>query len=471
MVPALQFDNWQWLSLQLATPVVIWGAWPFHKAAWQNAKHATATMDTLISVGVLAAWLWSLYALFLGGAGTPSMRMPFELIPKRGAGADNIYLEVASVVTTLILLGRYFEARAKRRAGAALTALLELGAKDVGVLDEHGNETRIPVEQLHVGQRFVVRPGEKVATDGVVEEGRSAVDMSMLTGEPVPVEVQPGAEVAGATVNAGGRLDRPRHQGRRRHRARPDRQARDRRPERQGAGTAPRRPRRRRVRPRRHRTRARDPRRAGLLAGESASFAFTAAVAVLIIACPCALGLATPDGADGRHRPRRATRPADQGPGGPRVHAPRGHDRPRQDRHRDHRQDEPCGDRARRRRRPRADACASSARLEDASEHPIAQAIAKAAAAAGELPSVEAFTNREGLGVEGVVDGHAVDRRPPSTAGRLGDAPAARARRRASRRRGRRARPRSPPAGTASPRPCSSSPTPSSRPPPRRSAN
>jgi Cu+-exporting ATPase len=206
MVPALQFDNWQWLSLQLATPVVIWGAWPFHKAAWQNAKHGNATMDTLISVGVLAAWLWSLYALFLGNAGIPSMRMPFELIPKRGAGAGSIYLEVASVVTTLILLGRYFEGRAKRRAGTALKALLELGAKDVGVLDEQGRETRIAVEQLAVGQLFVVRPGEKVATDGIVEEGSSAVDMSMLTGEPVPVEVQPGSEVAGATVNAGGRL-------------------------------------------------------------------------------------------------------------------------------------------------------------------------------------------------------------------------------------------------------------------------
>src|SRR5829696_3788745 len=188
MAPAVQFDNWQWLSLQLATPVVVWGAWPFHQAAWENAKHRVATMDTLISVGVLAAWLWSMYALFLGEAGMPDMRMPFELIPDRGAGTDHIYLEVASVVTTLILLGRFFEARAKRRAGAALQALLNLGAKDVGVLDESGHESRIPVEQLVVGQRFVVRPGEKVATDGVVEEGTSAVDMSMLTGESVPVE-------------------------------------------------------------------------------------------------------------------------------------------------------------------------------------------------------------------------------------------------------------------------------------------
>src|SRR5215203_4110768 len=166
MIEPLQFDNWQWLSLQLATPVVLWGAWPFHKAAWLNLKHGAATMDTLISVGVLAAWLWSLYALFLGDAGMPDMRMSFDLIPKQGGGADEIYLEVASVVTTLILLGRFFEARAKRRAGAALRALVELGAKDVAVLDDQGRETRVPVEQLRVGQRFVVRPGEKVATDG-----------------------------------------------------------------------------------------------------------------------------------------------------------------------------------------------------------------------------------------------------------------------------------------------------------------
>jgi Cu+-exporting ATPase len=168
--------------------------------------HGTATMDTLISVGVLAAWVWSLYALFFGGAGTTGMTMPFQLIPKRTTGTGHIYLEVASVVTTLILLGRFFEARAKRRAGAAIRALMELGAKDVAVLDDEDRETRIPIGQLRVGQRFVVLPGEKVATDGLVEEGSSAVDVSMLTGEPVPVEVAPGAEVAGATVNAGGRL-------------------------------------------------------------------------------------------------------------------------------------------------------------------------------------------------------------------------------------------------------------------------
>ncbi|HEX6937625.1 MAG TPA: cation transporter, partial [Actinomycetes bacterium] len=205
MFPALQFDFWQWLSLTLAAPVVAWGAWPFHKAAWANLRHAAATMDTLISVGVLAAFGWSLYALFFGGAGEPGMEMPFTLVPSRGSGADEIYLEVASGVTMFILAGRYFEARAKRRSGAALRALLELGAKDVAVLRD-GAELRIPVEQLAVGDEFVVRPGEKVATDGVVVSGTSAVDASMLTGESVPVEVRPGDTVVGATVNAGGRL-------------------------------------------------------------------------------------------------------------------------------------------------------------------------------------------------------------------------------------------------------------------------
>jgi len=206
MIPALQFDSWQWLALNLATPVILWGAWPFHRAAWANLRHATATMDTLISVGVLAAWLWSLYALFFGDAGMPGMTMAFELLPDAAGGSDHIFLEVGAVVTVFILAGRYFEARAKRRAGAALRALLELGAKDVAVLDGDGAERRIPIDQLKVGDRFVVRPGEKVATDGVVEEGTSAVDQSLLTGESVPVEKQPGDEVAGATVNAGGRL-------------------------------------------------------------------------------------------------------------------------------------------------------------------------------------------------------------------------------------------------------------------------
>src|SRR4051794_6449990 len=203
MVPALQFDNFQWLSLQLATPVVLWGAWPFHRAAWANLRHATATMDTLISVGTLAAWLWSLYALFLGDAGANDMRMPFTIIPSSGGGANEIYLETAAIVTTFILAGRYFEASAKRRAGAALKALLQLGAKDVAILEDDGSERRVPIEQLQVDERFVVRPGEKVATDGTVEAGHSAVDMSLLTGESVPVEVGPGDEVPGATINAG----------------------------------------------------------------------------------------------------------------------------------------------------------------------------------------------------------------------------------------------------------------------------
>ena len=173
MIPALQFDNFQWLSLNLVTPVVLWAAWPFHQAAWANLRHGAATMDTLVSLGTLAAWLWSLYALFLGDAGMNDMRMAFDVIPNAGAGADQIYLETAGVVTTFLLAGRYFEAKAKRRAGAALTALLELGAKDVAVLDADGTERRIAVEQLAVGDRFVVRPGEKVATDGVVEDGHA----------------------------------------------------------------------------------------------------------------------------------------------------------------------------------------------------------------------------------------------------------------------------------------------------------
>ena len=406
MVSALQFDNWQWLSLQLATPVVLWGAWPFHKAAWANLKHATATMDTLISVGVLAAWLWSLYSLFLGDAGMPGMRMPFELIPERGAGSSDIYLEVASVVTTLILLGRFIEARAKRRAGAALKALLELGAKDVAVLDEEGRETRIPVEHLGVGQRFVVRPGEKVATDGVVEEGASAIDMSMLTGESVPVEVQPGADVAGATVNAGGRLViRATKVGADTALAQIAKLVTD-----AQTGKAP--------------VQRLADRVSGIFVpiviglavatlafwlgtGESASFAFTAAVAVLIIACPCALGLATPTALMvGTGRGAQL---------GLLIKGPQVLESTR-------RVDTIVLDKtgtvttgkmslaevAVTDGLDRDEALRLVGALEHASEHPIAQAIAKAAAAGGEWPAVEGFANREGLGVEGVVDGHAL---------------------------------------------------------------
>jgi P-type Cu+ transporter len=406
MVPALQFDNWQWLSLQLATPVVVWGAWPFHRAAWQNARHATATMDTLISVGVSAAWLWSLYVLFLGNAGMTGMRMPFELIPERSAGSDHIYLEVAAVVTTLVLLGRFFEARAKRRAGAALTALLELGAKDVAVLDEHGRETRIPVEHLRVGQRFVARPGEKVATDGVVERGTSAVDMSMLTGESVPVEVQPGSEVAGATVNTGGRLVvRATKVGADTALAQIAKLVTD-----AQTGKAP--------------VQRLADRVSGVFVpiviglavatlgfwlgmGETAGFAFTAAVAVLIIACPCALGLATPTalmvgtgrgaqlgllikGPEVLESTRRIDTVVLDKTGtvttGKMSLA-----------------DVVLADGV-----DRSEALRLVGALEHASEHPIAQAITKATAAEGELPAVESFTNREGLGVEGVVHGHAL---------------------------------------------------------------
>ncbi|MFF9173866.1 heavy metal translocating P-type ATPase [Streptomyces sp. NPDC014793] len=205
MVPALQFDNWQWLSLTLAAPVVVWGGAPFHRAAWTNLRHGAATMDTLVSVGTLAAFGWSLWALFFGDAGMPGMHDEFRFTVSRMDGASTIYLEVASGVVALILLGRYLEARSKRRAGAALKALMELGAKDVAVLRE-GREVRVPVSSLAVGDQFVVRPGEKIATDGTVTEGVSAVDASMLTGESVPVDVGPGDRVTGATVNAGGRL-------------------------------------------------------------------------------------------------------------------------------------------------------------------------------------------------------------------------------------------------------------------------
>ncbi|PZP26515.1 MAG: heavy metal translocating P-type ATPase, partial [Kocuria rhizophila] len=205
MIPALQFDYWGFASLVLAAPVVVWAGWPFHKAAWQNLRHGAATMDTLISVGTTAALLWSIAALFFGTAGQPGVVHPFELTISRSDGLGHIYLEVAAGVITFVLLGRYFEKRSKRRAGAALRALLELGAKEVAVLRE-GREQRIPIEELVVGDEFIVRPGEKIATDGVIVSGTSAIDASMLTGESVPVEVTAGDAVTGATVNAGGRL-------------------------------------------------------------------------------------------------------------------------------------------------------------------------------------------------------------------------------------------------------------------------
>jgi Cu+-exporting ATPase len=406
MVPALQFDNWQWLSLNLATPVVLWGAWPFHRAALVNLRHGTATMDTLISVGTIAAWLWSLYALFVGDAGMNDMRMSFDLIPEAGGGANHIYLETAAVATTLILAGRYFEARAKGRAGAALKALLELGAKDVAILDADGRERRVPVEQLAVGQRFVVRPGEKVAADGVVEQGSSAVDMSMLTGESVPVEVAPGSDVAGATVNAGGRLViRATRIGADTALAQIAKLVED-----AQTGKAP--------------VQRLADRVSGVFVpiviglavatlgfwlgtGESAAFAFTAAVAVLIIACPCALGLATPTAlmvGTGRGAQLGLLIK------GPQVlESTRRVDTIVLDKTgtvttgKMSLVDVVVADGI-----DRAEALRLVGALELASEHPIAQAIANAAAAEGALPAVEGFANREGLGVEGVVEGRAL---------------------------------------------------------------
>jgi P-type Cu+ transporter len=406
MVPALQFDNFQWLSLNLVTPVVLWAAWPLHQAAWANLRHGAATMDTLVSVGTLAAWLWSLYALFIGDAGMNDMRMAFQVIPEAGAGADQIYLETAGIVTTFVLAGRYFEAKAKRRAGSAMKALLELGAKDVAIVDADGAERRIPVEQLAIGDRFVVRPGEKVATDGIVENGTSAIDMSMLTGESVPVEVSAGSEVAGATVNAGGRLViRATKVGADTALAQIARLVED-----AQTGKAP--------------VQRLADRISGVFVpvvialsvatlafwlgtGESATFAFTAAVAVLIIACPCALGLATPTAlmvGTGRGAQLGLLIK------GPEVlESSRAVDTVVLDK---------TGtvttgtmslveltvaDGVERDRALRLVGA-----LENASEHPIAQAIAKAAAATGPLAGVEGFTNREGLGVEGVVEGHAL---------------------------------------------------------------
>jgi len=407
MITPLQFDNWQWLALTLAAPVVVWGAWPFHRAGWANLKQATATMDTLISIGVSAAFGWSLYALFFGDAGDPGMRMRFDLIPDRAGGTHEIYLEVAAAVTVYVLAGRYFEARAKRRAGAALTALLELGAKDVALLDDSGAERRVPVERLAVGDRFVVRPGEKVATDGIVEEGVSAVDQSLLTGESVPAEKQPGDEVAGATVNVGGRLVvRATKVGADTALAQIARLVSE-----AQTGKAP--------------VQRLADRISGVFvpvviglavatlgfwigAGEETTFALTAAVAVLIIACPCALGLATPtallvgtgrgaqlglliNGPEILESTRRAdtivldkTGTVTTG----RMSLVDVATTPDTD---------------------RAEALRLVGALEDASEHPIAQAIARAARdELGALPVAESFTNREGLGVEGVVDGHGV---------------------------------------------------------------
>jgi len=408
MVPSLQFDAWQWLSLQLATPVVLWGGWPFHRAAALNLRHGTATMDTLISVGTLAAWGWSAVSLFFLDAGDPAMRMEFSWSLGAGTGGGDLYLEVATGVTVLILLGRFFEARAKRRAGAAIRALLELGAKEVAVLGPDGVERLLPIEQLAAGDRFVVRPGEKVATDGVVEEGFSAVDKSLLTGESVPVEVAPGDEVIGATINVSGRLVvRATHVGAETALAQIARLV-----EAAQTGKAP--------------VQRLADRVSGvfvpiviaisagtlgfwLVSGAGSSYAFTAAVAVLIIACPCALGLATPTalmvgtgrgaqlgilikGPEILEQTRRVTtivldKTGTVTEGKMRlvgVSLLNG--------------------------AVRADVLRLAGALEDASEHPIARAVADAARRElGELPPVEEFLNVPGQGVVGRVEGRAVE--------------------------------------------------------------
>ncbi|MEU4720700.1 heavy metal translocating P-type ATPase [Nonomuraea dietziae] len=399
MIPPLQFTNWQWLSLTLAAPVVVYAGWPFHKAAWTNLRHGAATMDTLVSIGTLAAFAWSLWALFFGTAGTPGMTHPFEFTIARTDGSGNIYLEAAAGVTAFILAGRYFEARSKRKAGSALRALLELGAKDVELADGR----RIPTDQLKVGDRFVVRPGEKIATDGVVDKGTSAVDASMLTGESVPVEVRPGDAVTGATVNAGGRLIvRATRVGSDTQLAQMAKLVED-----AQTGKAE--------------VQRLADRISGIFVpivialavgtlgfwlgtGGGAGAAFTAAVAVLIIACPCALGLATPTallvgtgrgaqlgilikGPEVLESTRRIdtvvldkTGTVTEGrmtlTG---VHLAEGEER--------------------------EEVLRLAGALEHASEHPIAQAIARAA---DSKATVEDFANVEGLGVQGIVDGHAV---------------------------------------------------------------
>ena len=406
MVPALQFTYWQWLSLALAAPVVVWGAWPFHRAAWANLKHGTATMDTLISMGTLAALGWSVYALFWGTAGMPGMKHAFELTIARTDGTGNIYLEAAAGVTTFILAGRYFEARAKRRAGAALEALLHLGAKDVSVL-RSGVEQRIPIDQLSVGDEFVVRPGEKIATDGVVVDGNSAVDASMLTGESVPVDVGPDDQVVGATVNVDGRLVvRANRIGSDTQLAQMARLVED---AQNGKAQA---------------QRLAD-RISGVFVpivialsvatlgfwigtGGSVAAAFTAAVAVLIIACPCALGLATP-----------TALMVGTGRGAQLGILIKGPEVLESTRRIDTIVLDKTGtvttgtmtllDVITASGEQPDEVLRLAGALEDSSEHPIATAIATAARdKLGELPSVVDFKSLEGLGVQGVVDDHKV---------------------------------------------------------------
>jgi Cu+-exporting ATPase len=406
MIPALQFEYWQWLSLTLAAPVVVWGGAPFHRAAWTNLRHGAATMDTLVSLGTIAAFGWSLYALFWGTAGVPGMTHPFELTIARTDGSANIYLEAAAGVTAFILAGRYAEARSKRRAGAALRALLELGAKEVSVL-RGGAERRVPVAELAVGDLFIVRPGEKIAADGEVTEGSSAVDASMLTGESVPVEVGPGDTVAGATVNAGGRLVvRATRVGSETQLAQMARLVEDaqngkaevqRLADRVSGIFVP-------------VVLALTVATLGFWIGTGAGLpaAFTAAVAVLIIACPCALGLATPTALMvGTGRGAQL---------GILIKGPEVLESTR-------RGDTVVLDKTgtvTTGRMTLLDVVPAAGEdpdrllrlagaLEAASEHPIAQAVARGAAErTGALPAVEGFANVEGLGVTGVVEGSAV---------------------------------------------------------------
>jgi P-type Cu+ transporter len=406
MVSAWQFTFWQWASLTLAAPVVVWAGWPFHRAAWLNLRHGAASMDTLISVGTLAAMLWSLYALFIGSAGEPGMRHGFELTIERTDGSANLYLEVAAGVTTFVLIGRYFEKRSKRRAGAALRALLELGAKDVAVR-RGGTETRVPTEQLLVGDEFVVRPGEKIATDGLVVDGRSAVDASMLTGESVPVEVTVGDSVVGGTVNAGGRLVV------RATRVGADTQLAQMAELVEAAQSG----------------KAEVQRLADRISGVfvplviaaavgvlgfwigggfPAEAAFTAAVAVLIIACPCALGLAVP-----------TALLVGTGRGAQLGILIKGPEVLESTRRVDTIVLDKTGtvttgtmtlvDVVTRDDTDRDELLRLAGALEAASEHPVARAVAEAAVArVGVLPTPESFANVEGKGVQGVVDGHAV---------------------------------------------------------------
>jgi Cu+-exporting ATPase len=409
MIPALQFEYWQWASLTLAAPVVVWGALPFHRAALSNLRHGTASMSTLISLGTLAAFAWSLYALFLGEAGVPGMTHPFRLTIERTSGADNLYLEVAAGVTTFIVAGKYFEARAKRRAGSALRALLSLGAKDVTVL-RGGAEVTVPIGQLAVGDRFVVRPGEKIATDGVIEDGSSAIDASMLTGESVPVEVGPGDRVAGATVNAGGRLVvRATRIGEDTQLAQMARLV-----EEAQAGKAA---------VQRLADRISSvfvPIVIGLAAatlgfwlGAGGSNAFSTAVAVLIIACPCALGLATP-----------MALLVGTGRGAQLGILIKGPEALEQTRRVDTVVLDKTGTVTTGRMsivdiRPAIgvgedELLRLAGAVEHASQHPIGRAIAAAALERGALPEVTEFRTENGIGVHGVVDGHAVTVGRPS---------------------------------------------------------